>query len=82
MGKIEQGKIYKREFKKSLRGIRDLNREDRRYTSEVFKKTLRSGLNERELKREMYRLKRNTKDTLNRRELAKIERDLSRRIKR
>jgi hypothetical protein len=73
--------VHQKEFKKAIRGISDLNAEDRRYAEDVFKKSLRGGLSSGELKREISRLNRNTKDTLTRDEVRKIERDLAQRIK-
>jgi len=69
-------KINRDEFKKALRGIRELSDIERSYTEGVFQNALKDGISKEELKKEIYRLKRNSNDPLDSNEVEKLKKKL------
>ena len=74
-------KIYREDFKKSIRDIPDLSEKEQTYVKGVFQKSLKGGLTKYEVKREIDRLKHKSKDPLTRREVGKLKEKLEEGLK-
>ncbi len=68
--------IYRDDFKKALRKIPQLSRNERDYIESVFDNSLKNGLSKSELKKEISQLKQNTNDPLDSFEVEKLKKKL------
>jgi len=69
-------KIYWNEFDKALRDIPELSDKERDYVNSIFQDSLKGGLSEFEIKKEIGRLKHKPDDPLDFLEVEKIKRKL------
>ncbi len=69
-------KIYRRDFEKFLRDIPELSDTERSYIEGVFQDSLKDGLTEYELKKEIERLRNNPNDEIDSFEIGKIKEKL------
>ncbi|NQV00669.1 MAG: hypothetical protein HQ537_00905 [Parcubacteria group bacterium] len=69
-------KIYRDDFKKTLRKIPQLSPNERHYVEGVFSDSLKDGLSEYEMKKEISRLKRVSGDPLDSFEIDKLKKKL------
>jgi len=69
-------KINRDEFKKVLHSIPELSDIERSYTEGIFQDSLKDGISKEELKKEIYRLKRNSNDPLDSNEVEKLKKKL------
>ena len=76
MGFFPSKKIYRNDFKKTLRKIPQLSPDERHYVEGVFNDSLRDGLSEYEIKKEISRLKRVSGDPMDSFEIEKLKNKL------
>jgi len=74
-------KIYRRDFEKFLRDIPELSDTERSYIEGVFQGSLKDGLTEYELKKEIERLRNNPNDEIDSFEIGKIKKKLNEALK-
>jgi hypothetical protein len=74
-------KIYRKDFQKTLKSIPKLSPKEKEYVKSVFDKSLRGGLSEYEVKKEISRLKHNSNDPLSRFEVKKLKKKLGEHFK-
>ena len=74
-------KIYRRDFEKFLRDIPELSDTERSYIEGVFQDSLKDGLTEYELKKEIERLRNNPNDEIDSFEIGKIKEKLTEALK-
>jgi len=74
-------KIYRRDFEKFLRDIPELSDTERSYIEGVFQDSLKDGLTEYELKKEIERLRNNPNDEIDSFEIGKIKKKLNEALK-
>ena len=66
-------KISRDEFKKTIKSIPQLSDKERAYVEGIFQDSLKSGLSESEIKKEVGRLKYNPHDPISQHEVSKIK---------
>lgn len=69
-------KIYRDDFKKILRKIPQLSPNEQHYVEGVFSDSLKDGLSEYEMKKEISRLKRVSGDSMDSFEIEKLKKKL------
>ena len=66
-------KIYRKDFKKILRDVPKLSKKEQAYVNDVFEKSLKGGLTEFELKKEIDRIKHVSDDPLEPSEVKRVK---------
>lgn len=74
-------KIYRRDFQKTLKSIPKLSLKERQYVKGVFDKSLKGGLSEYKLKKEISRLRHDSADPLTPFEVKKLKEKLGEHFK-
>ena len=74
-------RIYRKDFKKILRDIPKLSKEEQAYVNDVFQKSLKGGLTEFKLKKEINRIKHNPDDSLEPSEVERIKNKVTEHLK-
>ena len=76
MGFFSSKKIYRDDFKKTLRKIPQLSPNEQNYVEGIFNDSLKDGLSEYEIKKEISRLKCVSGDSMDSFEIEKLKKKL------